>query len=53
MRSALEEEDMNFKRSFYFWAAFISHGFASVKLDDALLDQIHDKLETLFQQEPN
>lgn len=42
--SLLKDEDMNYRRSFYYWAAFISHGFASVKLDDALLDQIHDRL---------
>ena len=41
--SLLEDEEMIYKDSFYYWAAFISHGFASVKLDDALLDQIHHK----------
>ena len=40
---------MKYDRSFYYWAAFISHGFASVKLDDALLDQIHNRLKSLSQ----
>ena len=44
--SVLEDGDMKFHRSFYYWAAFIAHGFASVKLDDALLDGIHAQLET-------
>ena len=43
--SLLGEEDMNYRRSFYYWAAFISHGFASVLLDDALLGEIHTRLD--------
>ena len=42
--SLLEDEEMKYNRSFFFWAAFISHGFASTKLDDALLDEIHNRL---------
>ena len=45
--SLLEDKDMKYQHSFYYWAAFISHGFASVKLDDALLNDIHTRLETL------
>ena len=45
--SVLGDKEMKFHRSFYYWAAFISHGFASVKLDDALLNDIHTRLETL------
>lgn len=45
--SVLTDEKMKYKNSFYYWAAFISHGFADVKLDDALLDQIHERLEAL------
>ena len=48
--SLLEDEEMKYTRSFYYWAAFISHGFASVKLDDALLDQIHERLELMSSQ---
>ena len=44
--SLLEDEDMKtYKKSFHYWAAFITHGFASIKLDDALLDQIHERLQ--------
>ena len=46
--SLLEDESMRYKTSFYYWAAFITHGFASTKLDDALLDHIHNRLETLY-----
>ena len=49
--SLLEDEDMKYKTSFYYWAAFICHGFASVRLDDTLLDQIHNRLETLYGQQ--
>ena len=48
--SLLGAEDMNYKRSFYFWAAFIPHGFASVLLDDALLGEIHARQEKLRQE---
>lgn len=44
---------MKYTRSFFYWAAFIAHGFASIKLDDALLDQIHDKLEAIYGQQPD
>ena len=44
MVSLIEDKSMKHSRSFYYWAAFISHGFASVRLDDALLDQIHKRL---------
>ena len=47
--SLLAEEKMSYRRSFYYWAAFISHGFASVLLDDALLGQIHARLDKLRQ----
>ena len=47
--SVLTDEDLNYRRSFYYWAAFTSHGFASVKLDDAFLDQIHQRLEAMQQ----
>ena len=47
--SVLTDEDLNYRRSYYYWAAFISHGFASVKLDDALLDHIHERLEVMQQ----
>ena len=40
---------MKYKRSFYYWAGFISHGSANVKLDDALLHQIYDRLTSLIQ----
>ena len=43
--SLLKDESMRYKTSFYYWAAFITHGFASIKLDDALLDKIHERLE--------
>ena len=45
--SVLGDKEMKFHRSFYYWAAFISHGFASVKLEDAMLDAINVQLETL------
>lgn len=35
----------HFGRSYFYWAAFISHGYSSVRLDDAFLDQIHDNLQ--------
>ena len=49
--SLLEDEEMKYSRNFYYWAAFITHGFASIKLDDALLDQIHERLEVLYGQQ--
>ena len=39
--SVLGDETMRYKDSFYYWAGFISHGYASVKLDDPLLELIH------------
>lgn len=48
--SLLEENEMNYKISYYYWAAFIPHGFAGVKLDDALLIQMHRRLEGLYRQ---
>ena len=48
--SLLEDDDMKYTRNFFYWAAFISHGFASVKLDDALLDQIHERLGKIQQE---
>ena len=45
--SLLRDEDMRYEQSFYYWAAFISHGFASVQLDEKLLGQIHARLEQL------
>ena len=50
--SLLEDEEMKYNRSFFFWAAFISHGFASTKLDDALLDQIHNRVQE-YQKQSN
>ena len=50
--SLLKDEDMRYKQSFYYWAAFFCHGFASVKLDDALLREIHARLQAL-RQEPS
>lgn len=47
--SLLKDKDTDYKCSFYYWAAFISHGFASIKLDDALLDKIHNQLMSLKQ----
>ena len=44
-----DKEATIFRRSFYYWAAFIPHGFASVTLDDVLLNQIHDRVETYRQ----
>ena len=41
MTSFLKKDGMRYKDSFYYWAAFIPHGFADVKLDEALLDRIH------------
>ena len=49
--SLLEDEETKYSRNFYYWAAFITHGFASTKLDDALLDQIHERLEVLSRQQ--
>ena len=49
--SLLEDEEMKYSRNFYYWAAFITHGFASIKLDDALLDQIHERLEVVSRQQ--
>ena len=49
--SLLDEAEMKYYISFYYWAAFLPHGFGSVKLDDALLDQIHDRVEALQQQQ--
>ena len=47
-----KDEDMNYKRSFYYWAGIASHGFAGVKLDDALLGQIHSRLRSSSLQGP-
>ena len=46
--SLLKDDEMKYKRSFFYWAAFISHGFASVKLDDALLGKIHDRIKAHY-----
>ena len=53
VRSVLEDDDLRHKKSLYYWAALLSHGFASVRLDDTLLDQIHDRLQTLYGQQPD
>ena len=45
-----ENKAMRYKDSFYYWAAFIPHGFAGVRLDDALLDQIHSYLTEQLRQ---
>ena len=42
--SLLDEEGTKYRINFYYWAAFLPHGFAGVKPDDVLLDQIHDRL---------
>ena len=47
--SLLDDEEMKYNINFFYWAAFLPHGCAIVKLDDALLDQIHDGLESLVQ----
>ena len=47
--SLLADKELGYEKSFYYWAAFITHGFASVQLENALLDQVHDRLETLKQ----
>ena len=49
--SLLDEANVMGHSSFYYWAAFLPHGFASVQLEDALLDQMHERLMTLLQQE--
>ena len=45
--SLLADEDMKYKHSFFYWAGFICHGFAGVKLGDALLDTIHNRIESM------
>lgn len=40
---------MKYAKSFYYWAAFIPHGFASTTLDSALLDRIHAGLKSADQ----
>lgn len=47
VRSVLTHKDLKYNKSFFYWAAFISHGYASVTLDDALLSEIHKKLMDL------
>lgn len=44
--SNLRDNDLQLKQSFYYWAAFIPHGFASVKLDAALLERIHSYIKS-------
>lgn len=44
--SLLEDDNERYKQSFYFWAAFVPQGFASVQLNSALLDKIHSYLVT-------
>ena len=51
--SLLGDEDVKYTTSFYDWAVFIVHGFASVKLDEALLGQAYDRLVTFHGQPPN
>ena len=36
---------MGFRRNFFYWAAYASHGFADVQLDNCLLHRIRDKLK--------
>ena len=47
--SVLGDETMRYKDSFYYWAGFISHGYASTKLDDPLLELIHSGMVDLDQ----
>ena len=37
----LKTERKQYSDSFYYWAGLVAHGFADVKLDEGLLDQIH------------
>ena len=41
----LAENGMRYRESFYYWAGFLPHGYASVKLDEALLGRIYRYLE--------
>ena len=36
----LQDDDMGFKHSFYYWASIIPHGFAEVTIDDQLSENI-------------
>ena len=45
MASLLHDNDLRYKDSFYYWAALLPHGFASVQLDDELLERAHSSLE--------
>ena len=42
--SYLQDHNTEQRHSFYYWAGFIPHGFADVKLEDELLDEIHQRL---------
>ena len=50
--SLLDDEGLNYKRSFFYWGAFISHGYGNVMLNETLLDNINARLE-MHQQEMN
>ena len=39
--SLIEDESLEFRKSFFYWAAFVPHGCANVQLDDCLLDCIN------------
>ena len=43
---------MDFKHSLFYWAAYASHGFADVQLDDGLLRRIRSQIKAL-QQKPD
>lgn len=41
LQSLIHNPKFRYKDSFYYWGAFLPHGFADVQLDKQLLDQIH------------
>ena len=47
VQSLLHDTSMKYEKSFFYWAAFAPQGFAGVRLDNALLDYIHHRLDTL------
>ena len=42
----LQDAELNFHRSHYYWAGFILHGFADVALDDEFLKRIKSCFES-------
>lgn len=45
--SLLHDKDLHYKDSFYYWAALVPHGFASVQLDDELLERVRLSIERI------